>query len=1086
MAKAKKPKQLPFGHKLVLNQWIVSLFGYDPLLQHKRGHRNLKPFKPFADMLSTKADGLDADNLHRFYKHLDLELQEDATITKADLLRYEQNIVSHTLAINEKRQRPIVWKYYQWLSLLFAEIYLDRYFADIHALRRDLNAYVNTFNAYWEGEGYETGITPFTLDELNKVCLQNATGSGKTLLMHVNFLQFRHYAGKSALKDDLTRTILITPNEVLSRQHAGELKASGIIAERLITDGGDLLSTGRNGLRQVDFTEVTKLADQDGPNIIAVRNLGDQNLLLVDEAHRGMRSTVERGWFANRAKLAERGFVFEYSATFKEATTAAKRDTITEAYAKSVLFDYSYRYFYEDGYGKDYRIFNLPRTFDKLQFSYLTACLLAYYQQLRLYEDRKVEFADYNIEKPLWVFVGASVTGDKKTNIQKNTISDVGKIIAFLAKFLEDSAAVENEIQNIISGNGEKTGLLDSGGNDIFSGGFGYLNTLMTSEGSTARDFLKDIHLRVFQSSAGGQLAIARIKGDDNEIMLRVGQSATPFGLINVGDASGLSSHIADLNFDNVTVLDSEFSDTLFGQINESSSPLNLLIGSKRFVEGWDCWRVSTLGLMHVGKSEGSQIIQLFGRGVRLKGHNWSLQRSGFSTPSYQPDCIQYAETLNVFGVEADFMERFRAFLEEEELPSNDKKEVFQIPLNVTYDFGQNLMVLRPRRKKANGKEYDFKRDAAVPMFGEVPDKLREKIIAIDWYPRIQSLESRRGDTIGLKNEQTFSGLHAAFLDEHDLFFRLERFKRERTWHNFNIQKDQLKPLLADGSWYKIIVPSGRMNFDDPSNIVLWQEMAAELLQKYAEEYYNYRKAAFIEPRLELRPLARDDQNIPTSDFYQLLVDSSETKLISDIEALSKELAAKKKGVLTTGDLKGCLLSNHLYEPVLHVRKGGKVQVTPVSLNESEIQFVEDLVSYLDLSQANLNQDGVEAFLLRNESRGRGMGFFEAGNFYPDFLLWLVKGERQSLAFIEPHGLQHEGPGHKKIAFHQTIKDIEQRLGNPNVSLNSFIITPTRHSKLNWGLSVDKLNAMNVYFMADQAEEYLENIFDKIQLLPVS
>ncbi|MEH6410310.1 MAG: hypothetical protein V7741_07280 [Hyphomonas sp.] len=112
MARAPKPKQLPFGHKLVLNQWIVSLFGYDPLLQHKRGHKSLKPFKPFADMLSTKADGLDADNLHRFYKHLDLELQEGAAITKADLLRYEQNIVSHTLAINEKRQRPIVWKYY--------------------------------------------------------------------------------------------------------------------------------------------------------------------------------------------------------------------------------------------------------------------------------------------------------------------------------------------------------------------------------------------------------------------------------------------------------------------------------------------------------------------------------------------------------------------------------------------------------------------------------------------------------------------------------------------------------------------------------------------------------------------------------------------------------------------------------------------------------------------------------------------------------------------------------------------------------------------------------------------------------------
>ncbi|MDY7098515.1 MAG: restriction endonuclease subunit R, partial [Pseudomonadota bacterium] len=116
--------------------------------------------------------------------------------------------------------------------------------------------------------------------------------------------------------------------------------------------------------------------------------------------------------------------------------------------------------------------------------------------------------------------------------------------------------------------------------------------------------------------------------------------------------------------------------------------------------------------------------------------------------------------------------------------------------------------------------------------------------------------------------------------------------------------------------------------------------------------------------------------------------------------------------------------------------------------------------------------------LLRNESRGRGMGFFEAGNFYPDFLLWLVNGNKQSLAFIEPHGLQHEGPGLKKIAFHKTIKEIEDRLGNRNVSLSSFVITPTRHAKLNWGLTVDQLNEMNVYFMEEQAEDYMGHIFE--------
>lgn len=84
---------------------------------------------------------------------------------------------------------------------------------------------------------------------------------------------------------------------------------------------------------------MTKLGDTDGPNVIATRNLGDQNLLLVDEAHRGMGSQEERGWFRSRARLSEKGFVFEYSATLKEAVTAAKRPEIEASYAKTILTD---------------------------------------------------------------------------------------------------------------------------------------------------------------------------------------------------------------------------------------------------------------------------------------------------------------------------------------------------------------------------------------------------------------------------------------------------------------------------------------------------------------------------------------------------------------------------------------------------------------------------------------------------------------------------------------------------------------------------------------------------------------------------
>src|SRR3546814_8986134 len=74
---------------------------------------------------------------------------------------------------------------------------------------------------------------------------------------------------------------------------------------------------------------------------------------------------------------------------------------------------------------------------------------------------------------------------------------------------------------------------------------------------------------------------------------------------------------------EDVEAFDSErddFGGALFGKLNNKDSRLNVLIGSRKFTEGWSSWRVSTMGLLNMGQGEGSQIIQLFGRGVRLKG----------------------------------------------------------------------------------------------------------------------------------------------------------------------------------------------------------------------------------------------------------------------------------------------------------------------------------------------------------------------------------------------------------------------------------------------------------------------------------
>ena len=65
--KTKKSK-LGFTQKLLLNQWLISLFGVDPLADgYERGK---KPFHQLVEHLQVTREGLDADGFHHFYHEL--------------------------------------------------------------------------------------------------------------------------------------------------------------------------------------------------------------------------------------------------------------------------------------------------------------------------------------------------------------------------------------------------------------------------------------------------------------------------------------------------------------------------------------------------------------------------------------------------------------------------------------------------------------------------------------------------------------------------------------------------------------------------------------------------------------------------------------------------------------------------------------------------------------------------------------------------------------------------------------------------------------------------------------------------------
>lgn len=1065
------------SNSLVLNRFILSLFG-------------TKSMQELSENLRDPAyEGYTEDGISVFAEQLKARLYVGHEITEEMLLEYDHNIFKHTQEISKTRDKTIRWKYFQYLSLLFTEIYLDRYFTNKEKLLEDIRKY-HTF-VFNNDPLTNHEIAEFTENDLNKLAFWSATGSGKTLLMHVNILQFKHYLKRAGKK--VNKTILITPNEGLTTQHIVEFEQSSLEAAQFNKSQASGLFSGMN----IDIIEITKLAETDGDKTVAVDYFENNNLVLVDEGHRG--SSGDK-WKSYRDKLSTEGFAFEYSATFGQAISSVsspgKKKEMLAEYAKATLFDYSYRYFYNDGYGKDYQILNMTETWDANNLhTYLTACMLNFYEQLRLYIDRGVELRPFLIERPLAIFVGSSVTASGTVSEKEN--SDVVTILQFFQRFIKEASESVRNIKNLLEG---IDGLVNKNNNSIFTRSFRYLRNL---KDVTPEQIYEDVLKTVFHSNVtGAVLHLDNLRGLDGEIGMRVGNGEY-FGVINVGDSAKLTAKCVEAG---INAMAKDYTDrSLFETINTTDSKINVLIGSKKFTEGWSSWRVSTMGLMNVGRSEGSQIIQLFGRGVRLKGYKMSLKRSSALDSSLQPDSkpknLQTLETLNIFGIKADYMDQFKSILEEMGLPSNDSdyEEVILPVLPVVDLSNKRLKYLKVK------DGLDFKKSVIVDIVPNMLDKVSP--VCLDLYAKIQAMGSIKGfnDSGSIVNKAVFTQKHLSFIDWNKAYFDIIDFKNEKAWYNMNISANALKEIIStSSSWYELLIPEPAMEFSNYRNCVsLWQSVVTALLKGYVEKAYNNIKSKWMSGNVVVDYLDSSHPNFEKE--YQLLIHKDLSDFYEKILQIKEELAnnrfLKTVQVGSGHNFDILHISGHLYQPLLYINGNDTtfigengtslIEIRPVPLNIGEKDFLMDIQHFADSEAGKDFMQDKELYLLRNKSR-KGIGFFDASGFYPDFIVWLIVGEHQYVSFVDPKGiLRLQQFSDDKIQLYRKIKDMERTLNDSNITLNSYIIanTPVKDVR-NWAEFegrtiiekdiIDKFNNHHIYFQREQKEVYVRYMLNSM------
>ncbi len=1018
----------PLQSLLVLHRFICRAFGYDNM-------------RVMLDLLRDVSPTGDAGSESAYARTL---YTARATIGWDEFSQYDANITEHSRRLRMTDEHGRTWKPHQYLALLFTEHYLHRYFDDPDKLCTDLNrAKKNT-------EGPIHSLPDYKPEDLRTIAFQSATGSGKTLLMHAHVLQYRHYLNRAGKK--LNNVILLTPNEQMSAQHERELRESGLHARLFSSEAGtDLFAP-------VEILDLHKLAEKKGIKRVAVRDFGDDNLVLVDEGHLGASGKVFRKL---RAELARGGFAFEYSATFNQVVASEKDKDLRNAYGKCLLFDYAYRQFHADGYGKDYAILNLPGGVqDENSRMYLLGCLLTFYQQCRIWRDKAADWEAFNPAKPLWVFLGKTVTGSSED--VKETKADVVRILDFLGWVLAHGGDVRAMIDRLRAG---QSGLTDDDGHDYFAGRFGLLPP-------DVGDLYADVCDTLFHGS--GRMHVAYLTTGEGELHLRSADGPV-FGVVNIGDSAALYKLLGDhANPDFDVERETGFVERLFAGVDRPASPVNIVVGARRFIAGWNSWRVSTMGLMHVGVGEGPEVIQMFGRGVRLKGWKMSLKRHRKSEaePPADSDALAKLETLYIFGLRANYMQTFREMLETEGVT----EETVRLP--VTWNFARKTDLKFIRLQDGLQYERSDGRPALPHPGKSVP------AVTLDLYSSLQTVASTDHKTGGETSRKPVKlDGHVGFFNRTRIYDALLARKRQQGWSNLHIAPKTVDRLLENHDWYTLYLPPERLHATSFRQVRELEAIATVLIAEYIDRFWRGQRRSWESQRYAVVKLDEDDPNRIAA--YELSADAKEARLVNDIRELKERVRKGEAGNFHHLKLGVLKTKYHAYEPLLYAGKDCKVTVQPVALNENEKKIVEKLAELAEADDACLQ--GRELFLIRNRTRGRGVSFFDDHGYYPDFIVWLKDDDCQHILFLDPKGLGRFSPKErKKVRLHREIKEIETqiRAHDPNLSLHAYVLSVTSRDEISdEEYSPEQWAERGVYFL-NEPDSLRQVIGDALGTVP--
>ncbi len=845
-----------------------------------------------------------------------------------------------------------------------------------------------------------------------------ATGSGKTHIMHLNILQYLYHFCKNddARRNTQAKTLqifLTTPLANLIKQHERELVPYVRQLNEIYNNHIELTLDTTQGLLQKadDYFQLP-----DNGNI--------RRLILADEAHIGL-SNQESGKFKalrNRLNVGE-SFLFEYSATFHNIAKELK-----DEYDKAIIYRYDYARFYSDGSGKDHFFSpiaadTVAAESDKEIKDNLDECLRVMTEKLQTFERVRTD-EDYDndltVHRPLMAFMGHTVENPKDEG-KDDEVSDIQKVLDYLA------ALTETERQKFRA---------------------------------------------IFGGNIIGLLRVARNPDNNNELLLSYGEGEK-WGMINVGDAAGFHNSIENPHIE-MPEEAIENPALRFENLDNETSPINVLIGSRKFAEGWNSYRLSVIDLINLGSAKGNLIIQIFGRGVRLYGKGGDGKRRYIDHhPNYsllrkdREDEIRRLETLTVFSLRRSYLENF---LEEVHAGGVPLQHVFKIQVNPMLfkvdgstfvrfeEYHHQLSIFKQgntdssgikRVKFDNGNIHYTYREDGIEKLGTLSNWRK---LTLDYRTDTRKKALDVHEDLRKNNEKYFCYLNRAKLA---VVIHREAEKNHLQLYCTGNQQPTISDFLA-------LVGEIRYREQGKDPITWTDRLNRRVVADVTWKLRNRIKAHINRANYIYEPLKREDfiyEYTVTKTFQEQGELNDFVKQIEDAEsdAFHGNPHVQLKSRLQLPLLRG---HRHIYEPLMRPQEEVEneyrdVKVSPDRLNAGEKKFVENLTEYIKLKYQRNKR--YEFYLMRNVQK---IGIYlesDAGSYYPDFVLWVLDTQQDMIhiLFIDPKGEREiiggttaDYKNHPKVKLtrkseDKTLVTLEKRLAaeqDRTFCLNAFLL----------------------------------------------